>query len=88
MTHPDVAECAVVAHPDAERGHIVKAFVRARAGASAGEALTRDLQEHVKRSTAPYKYPREIEFIDEFPRTPTGKIKRAELRKRSRRNPT
>lgn len=85
MAHPDVEECAVVASPDAERGHIVKAFVQARAGAAANAELARELQEHVKRSTAPHKYPREIEFLDEMPRTVTGKIRRAELRDREHR---
>lgn len=79
MEHPAVAEAAVVAAPDAERGSIVKAFVVPRE-ADAGEDLAEDLQRHVKAVTAPYKYPREIEFMSELPKTPSGKIRRAELR--------
>ena len=65
LEHPAVVESAVVASPDPVRGEIVKAFVVLRAGHAAGDALARELQEHVKRVTAPYKYPREIEFVDE-----------------------
>jgi acyl-coenzyme A synthetase/AMP-(fatty) acid ligase len=82
LEHPAVMESAVVASPDPDRGAIVKAFVKLKAGAEAGDALARELQEHVKRVTAPYKYPREIEFMDELPKTVSGKIRRVELRKR------
>ncbi len=81
LEHPAVMESAVVASPDAERGSIVKAFVRLKAGVERGDHLVRELQEHCKRITAPYKYPREIEFMDELPKTVSGKIRRVELRK-------
>jgi acyl-coenzyme A synthetase/AMP-(fatty) acid ligase len=81
LEHPAVIESAVVASPDPDRGSIVKAFVKCRPGVQAGDALVRELQEHVKRVTAPYKYPREIEFIDELPKTVSGKIRRVELRR-------
>jgi acetyl-CoA synthetase len=79
IEHPSVAEAAVVGSPDAERGSIVKAFVVLREG-EPGEGLVAALQDHVKTVTAPYKYPREIEFISELPKTPSGKIRRTELR--------
>jgi 2-aminobenzoate-CoA ligase len=79
-THPAVAECAVVAAPDMERGTIVKAFVVPRSGFLADDALARTLQEHVKADIAPYKYPRAIEFRAELPKTPSGKIQRSVLR--------
>ncbi len=82
LEHPAVLESAVVASPDPDRGAIVKAFVRLRADVNAGDTLAKELQDHVKRITAPYKYPREIEFIDELPKTVSGKIRRVELRKR------
>jgi len=75
-------ESAVVASPDPDRGSIVKAFVKLRPGAEPGDQLVTELQEHCKRVTAPYKYPREIEFIDELPKTVSGKIRRVELRRR------
>ena len=81
LEHPAVLESAVVATPDAARGSIVKAFVKLRPGAEPGERLITELQEHCKRITAPYKYPREIEFIDELPKTVSGKIRRVELRR-------
>jgi len=80
LEHPAVAESAVVGSPDADRGNIVKAFVVLRPGAIASDELVRELQEHCKRVTAPYKYPREIEFIGELPKTRSGKIRRVELR--------
>lgn len=80
VSHPAVAECAAVASPDEERGHIVKAFVILKSGQEASEDLIRALQEHVKETTAPYKYPREIEFVKELPKTASGKIRRVELR--------
>lgn len=82
--HPAVAECAVVAHPDRERGHVVKAFVVAAEGADAGPALARALQDHVKARIAPYKYPRLIEFVEVLPKTSTGKIRRHVLREQGR----
>jgi acetyl-CoA synthetase len=79
LEHPAVAEAAAVAAPDEERGSVVKAVVVVR-GAESSPKLARELQEHVKRTTAPYKYPRIVEFAAELPKTSSGKIKRAELR--------
>jgi acyl-coenzyme A synthetase/AMP-(fatty) acid ligase len=79
-----VQSCAVIGSPDPQRGEIVKAFVVLRAGTSPSEALTRQLQEHVKSTTAPYKYPRAIEYVDQLPLTVTGKINRRSLRERDR----
>jgi len=81
LAHPAVAECGVVAAPDEERGHIVKAYVVLRAGHTGDAAMARTLQEHVKATIAPYKYPRAIEFVTALPRTPTGKLQRFELRR-------
>lgn len=78
--HPAVAETAVVAVPDATRGFIVKAFVVLKPEHTARPALVTELQEHVKRELAPYKYPRSIEFVERLPRTETGKIQRYILR--------
>ena len=75
-----VAESAVVGSPDADRGNIVKAFVVLRAGYEPGERWSASCKEHCKRITAPYKYPREIEFVGELPKTRSGKIRRVELR--------
>jgi acyl-coenzyme A synthetase/AMP-(fatty) acid ligase len=80
VAHPAVAEAAVVAAPDDERGAIVRAVVVLRDGAAPGEALARELQEHVKATTAPYKYPRRIDFAAELPKTSSGKVRRALLR--------
>lgn len=80
IKHPKVQECAVVASPHEIRGNIVKAFIVLRDGVVASEDLVEELQDHVKRITAPYKYPREIEFIKELPKTTSGKIRRVELR--------
>ena len=85
LEHPAVVESAVVASPDPVRGEIVKAFVVLRAGHAPGDELVRALQEHVKRVTAPYKYPRAIEFVESLPKTVSGKIRRVELRERERR---
>ncbi len=84
VEHPAVVAAAAVAAPDPDRGAIVKAFVVVRPGVTADAALARELQEHVKRVTAPYKYPRAIEFAAELPKTVSGKIRRVELRERSR----
>jgi acetyl-CoA synthetase/medium-chain acyl-CoA synthetase len=84
VEHPAVVESAVVASPDPVRGEIVKAFVILAPGYSASEQLTEEIQEHVKRVTAPYKYPREIEYVTELPKTISGKIRRIELRDRER----
>jgi acyl-coenzyme A synthetase/AMP-(fatty) acid ligase len=80
VSHPAVAEAAAVAAPDDERGQVVRAVVVLRDGHSGSPALARELQEHVKGLTAPYKYPRIVDFADALPKTPSGKIKRAELR--------
>ncbi|MGA8005351.1 MAG: AMP-binding protein [Burkholderiales bacterium] len=80
LGHAAVAESAVVGWPDEARGTIVKAFVVLKPGYQKTEALTAELQEHVKRTIAPYKYPRAIEFLDALPRTETGKLKRYKLR--------
>ncbi len=82
--HPAVAESAVVASPDEMRGEVVKAFVILAPGYTASPALASELQEHVKRVTAPYKYPREIEFVESLPKTISGKIRRVELREMER----
>jgi len=82
IEHPAVQEAAVVGSPDDIRGLIVKAFVILRPGIKPSEALIREIQNHVKKVTAPYKYPRAIEFVDALPKTISGKIKRNELRDR------
>lgn len=84
IEHPAVAEAAVVGKPDALRGEIVRAYVRLTEGGTASDALAAELQEFVKRHTAPYKYPREVVFVDELPKTISGKIRRIELREASR----
>jgi 2-aminobenzoate-CoA ligase len=81
--HPAVAESAVVAAPDETRGFIVKAYVVLKAGRPASASLATEIQEHVKRELAPYKYPRAIEFVADLPRTETGKIQRFKLRERA-----
>jgi acyl-coenzyme A synthetase/AMP-(fatty) acid ligase len=80
VAHPAVAEAAVVAAPDDERGSVVRAVVVLREGHEATAALARELQEHAKRETAPYKYPRIVDFAAELPKTTSGKIRRAQLR--------
>jgi acyl-coenzyme A synthetase/AMP-(fatty) acid ligase len=80
ISHPAVAEAAAVAAPDDERGAVVRAVVVLRDGHDAGPELVRSLQDHVKARTAPYKYPRIVEFADSLPKTASGKIRRAELR--------
>ena len=80
MQHPAVADCGVVAAPDEERGMIVKAYVVLKPGQLPGDAMTRMLQDHVKASIAPYKYPRAIVYVEALPRTETGKLQRFRLR--------
>jgi acyl-coenzyme A synthetase/AMP-(fatty) acid ligase len=79
-SHEAVEEAAAVAAPDEERGSVVRAFVVLRDGYEPSDHLTLTLQEHVKTLTAPYKYPRQVEFVDALPKTASGKIRRAELR--------
>jgi 2-aminobenzoate-CoA ligase len=80
MQHEAVAECGVIGAPDEERGQVVKAFVVVKPGYAADDALVAQLQAFVKKTVAPYKYPRVIQFIDALPRTETGKLKRFALR--------
>ncbi len=80
QSHKAVAESAVIGSPDKLRGTIVKAFIVLKPGFQGNEELIKDIQNHVKKETAPYKYPREIEFVEELPKTVSGKIRRVELR--------
>jgi acetyl-CoA synthetase len=80
IEHPAVMECAITAVPDPDRGQIVKASVILANGYTGSDALVKELQDHVKRVTAPYKYPRVIEFVTELPKTISGKIRRVEIR--------
>jgi len=82
LEHPAVQESAVVGSPDLIRGVIVKAFIVLKQGFEPSETLIKDIQSHVRRTTAPYKYPRAIEFVDDLPKTLSGKIRRNELRQR------
>jgi 2-aminobenzoate-CoA ligase len=83
LSHPDVAECAVVGVPDEDRGQVIKAYVVLRGGAPHDEEARKVLQEHVKATIAPYKYPRLLEFRDALPKTQTGKLQRYRLREES-----
>ena len=80
VEHPAVAEAAVVAAPDEERGAVVRAVVVLRDGHTPSDVLARELQDHVKAQTAPYKYPRVVDFVAELPKTASGKVRRAALR--------
>ena len=84
MTHPAVVECAITGVPDEIRGQVVKATIvlSKEYKSKAGEQLVKEIQDHVKRTTAPYKYPRLIEFVDELPKTISGKIRRVEIREK------
>ncbi|MDK2889240.1 medium-chain acyl-CoA synthetase [Desulfofundulus australicus DSM 11792] len=82
LEHPAVAESAVVSSPDEIRGEVVKAFVVLAPGYQPSDELVKELQEHVKKVTAPYKYPRKVEFVESLPKTISGKIRRVELRER------
>jgi 2-aminobenzoate-CoA ligase len=83
LEHEAVAECGVVGVPDEERGQIVKAYVVLKPGHAKSDAIARTLQEHVKGAIAPYKYPRQIQFVESLPRTETGKLQRFRLRESS-----
>jgi acetyl-CoA synthetase/medium-chain acyl-CoA synthetase len=85
VEHPAVAESAVVGKPDPDRTSIVKAYVVLAPGRTGSPELARELQAHVREVTAPYKYPREIEFVEDLPKTISGKIRRTELRARAAR---
>ena len=80
LKHPAVAECGVVGLPDEDRGMLVKAFVVLKPGEVGDEAMAKTLQDHVKATLAPFKYPRQIEFVAKLPRTETGKLQRFKLR--------
>jgi acetyl-CoA synthetase len=80
ISHPSVLECAVTGYPDPIRGQVVKATIVLARGYEPSEELKKEIQDHVKRVTAPYKYPRIVEFVDELPKTISGKIRRVEIR--------
>ena len=86
MTHPAVVECAITGVPDEIRGQVVKATIvlSKEYKDKAGEALVKEIQDHVKRVTAPYKYPRVIEYVDELPKTISAKIRRVEIRQQDK----
>ncbi|MGA9080926.1 MAG: AMP-binding protein, partial [Pseudolabrys sp.] len=83
LSHPDVAECAVIGAADVERGQVVSAFVVLKAGVVADNLRIKILQDHVKATIAPYKYPRVVKFVDTLPKTQTGKIQRFKLREQA-----
>ena len=80
MEHPSVLECAITAVPDPIRGQVVKATIVLTSGYQASEELKKELQNYVKKQTAPYKYPRVVEFVAELPKTISGKIRRVQIR--------
>jgi len=86
IEHPAVLECAITGVPDPDRGQVVKATIVLAKGYEPGEALKSELRNHVKTVTAPYKYPRIIDFVTELPKTISGKIRRVEIREREGKN--
>lgn len=80
ISHPSVLECAITGFPDPVRGQVVKATIVLTKDYKASDELKKEIQNHVKKVTAPYKYPRIIEFVDELPKTISGKIRRVEIR--------
>lgn len=83
IEHPAVLECAITGVPHPIRGQVIKATIVLAKGYTASDELAKELQDHVKRQTAPYKYPRVVEFVDELPKTISGKIRRVEIREQS-----
>ena len=81
FTHPALAECAMVGLLNAKRGMLIKAFVVLKPAQPASDSLVKALQDHVKATLAPFKYPRQIEFVAMLPRTETGKLQRSKLRR-------
>ncbi|WP_428291519.1 AMP-binding protein [Hydrogenophaga sp.] len=88
LQHPAVAECGVVGRPDDERGQVVLAYVVLKPGEAAGAPLVKALQDHVKQTLAPYKYPRDVVFVSQLPRTETGKLQRFALRQQAMQTPS
>jgi acetyl-CoA synthetase len=86
MEHPSVLECAITGVPHPVRGQVIKATIVLAKGYEPSEALIKELQDYVKKTTAPYKYPRVIEFVDELPKTISGKIRRVEIRNKDLEN--
>jgi acetyl-CoA synthetase len=87
IEHPAVASCAVIGVPDERRGQSIKAFLKLLPGHEPSQKLIEEIQQHVKQKLAAHEYPREFEFIDEFPMTVTGKIRRRDLRDRELQKP-
>jgi len=85
MKHPAVEECAVVGSPDRDRGDLVKALIKLNEGHEPTEALADEIKNFVRTKLSKHEYPREIEFMEELPKTPDGKIKRKELKEREKR---
>ena len=84
MEHPAVVECAVTGAPDPIRGQVVKATIVLAKGYTASDELKKEIQTFVKKNTAPYKYPRIVEFVDQLPKTISGKIRRVEIRENTK----
>jgi acetyl-CoA synthetase len=84
ISHPSVLECAITGVPDDTRGQVIKATIVLTRDYHPSEELKKEIQDHVKSVTAPYKYPRVVEFLDELPKTISGKIRRVEIREKDR----